>query len=173
VPVLSAARVAAQLASSLSPSAVAHTIESGALQPFDGFFPGFAQTVQTREQGQVFDGGKLVIERDSVAQDADSTPGRFAADVGAENIYVSLGRPGKSRDDPQQCGFTRAVAAQKSHGGTRRDTERYIPQCREITIVFENAVDFECVQAAPFLYSITPPTPRMAKVRPSTQGSCV
>ena len=53
-----------------------------------------------------------------------------------------------------------------------RDAERHVAQRREIAIIFENAVDFECVQAAPFLYSITPPSARIVNVSPSTQGSC-
>ena len=55
----------------------------------------------------------------------------------------------------------------------RRHAEPDVAQRREIaSSISEDAFDLERVHAAPFRYSITPPSARIPSVSPSTQGSC-
>ena len=57
--------------------AIADALEAGAFQQFVGPLAWVGQAVEAAEEHQILDGGKLVVKRDAVAQDADAAAGGF------------------------------------------------------------------------------------------------
>jgi hypothetical protein len=54
-------------------------------------------------------------------------------------------------ENAQQSGFASAVAAEQGDCRAPGDLNMYLPEGRKIAVVFPNTLDFESVQAAPFL----------------------
>ena len=117
----------AHAARELAHQAVADAIEAGAFQPFERRPPRVGQAVERREELQVFERRKLVVDRDAVADEAD--PARVAVSRGPcrrSGPGRGAGRE-KPADDAQQRGLSRAVAADQRQARARR---RLRSRCR-------------------------------------------
>src|SRR5215471_11351139 len=140
----------AHAARKLAHESVAHAIQACALQHFVGALYGIGNAVEAGEEQQVLDGGKLIIERDAVAEDADTAARGLLAGVLALHADFAFRGSREAGEDAQQSGFAGAIAAEQGDRRAGGDLNVYLSQGREIAVVFPNTLDIESVQAAPF-----------------------
>src|SRR5258708_462140 len=113
----------AHTAREFADQAVAHALQSGALEPFAGFFLRFGDAVECREGGKCVEGGKFVAAPDPVAGHAARAARILIAGVLPKEGDVAFSSFRKTCKNSKQCSFARPVGADKGETGAAVDVE--------------------------------------------------
>ncbi len=128
-----------------------HALQSRAFQPFHArTSPGPAARIESAEELQVFKCRKLVVDRDAVAQHANSRARLRFAGVFAEERHLAFAGSRQPCKDFQQRGFARAIAAEQGEHLSAIDIEGDIAQRWIVSIEFPDVINGDGLHFAVF-----------------------
>src|SRR5262249_40184456 len=131
-------------AGELADQAVLDALEAGALQPFEGRAARVGETVEPRVEGQVFEGGELVVNGDAVADEAHAPARGGLARGFAEDADLAPAGTRETCDGAEEGRLAGAVTADQREAGAFAGIQADVAERGIVAVELPESINGDC-----------------------------